>query len=77
MQLGNFGDSQSVGEGVLELGIDYGLGYRVYFGRDGSDVVILLIGGDKRTQTKDIRIAKDYWADYKVRKKEETDGTNN
>ena len=77
VQLGNFGDTKAVGEGVLELRIDYGPGYRVYLGRDGSAVVILLLGGDKRTQSKDIDTAKKYWADYKARKTEETDGTNN
>jgi len=77
VQLGNFGDTKAVGEGVIELRIDYGPGYRVYLGRDGSAVVILLLGGDKRTQSKDIDTAKKYWADYKARKTEETDGTNN
>ena len=77
VQLGNFGDTKAVGGGVLELRIDYGPGYRVYFGRDGSDVVILLIGGDKRTQSKDIGAAIDYWADYKARKTKETNGINN
>ncbi len=71
VQLGNFGDTKGVGEGVLELRIDYGPGYRVYLGRDGSAVVILLLGGDKRTQSKDIDTAKKYWADYKARKTEE------
>ncbi|WP_231936153.1 type II toxin-antitoxin system RelE/ParE family toxin [Bythopirellula polymerisocia] len=74
--LGNFGDCKSVGDGVLELRIDYGPGYRFYLGRDGDEVVILLIGGDKQSQTKDISLAKDYWADYKVRKQEETNGAN-
>ena len=76
VQLGNFGDSKTVGEGVLELRIDYGPGYRVYFGRDGDQVVLLLMGGDKRTQSKDIATAKEYWADYKARKQEETNGTH-
>lgn len=76
VQLGNFGDTKAVGDGVLELRIDYGPGYRVYFGRDGSEVVILLVGGDKRTQSKDINTAKKYWADYKARKKEDSNGTN-
>ena len=71
LRLGNFGDSKSVGEGVLELRIDHGPGYRIYFGRDGSDVVILLLGGDKRSQSKDIETARVYWADYKVRRVEE------
>ena len=77
VQLGNFGDTKAVGEGVLELRIDYGPGYRVYLGRDGSSVVILLLGGDKRTQSKDIDTAKRYWADYKIRKTEESSGTHN
>ena len=68
--LGNFGDCKTVGNGVLELRIDYGPGYRVYFGRDGSEVVILLSGGDKSTQPKDIATAKDYWADYKSREED-------
>jgi len=74
VESGNFGDSKTVGEGVVELRIDYGPGYRVYFGRDGNKAVILLIGGDKGTQTKDIATAKNYWKDYKARKKEEQDG---
>ena len=54
---GNPGDVKAVGEGVSELRIDYGPGYRVYFKRQGQKVVILLAGGDKRTQTKDIKTA--------------------
>jgi putative addiction module killer protein len=76
VQLGNFGDAKAVGEGVLELRIDYGPGYRVYLGRDGSAIVILLLGGDKRAQSKDIDTAKRYWADYQARKTEESNGTN-
>lgn len=56
---GNPGDVRSVGEGVMELRIDYGPGYRVYFKRRGRQVAILLAGGDKSTQTGDIRIALD------------------
>ena len=70
VELGNFGDAKGVGDGVLELRIDYGPGYRVYLGRDGYQVVVLLLGGDKRKQSKDITQAKDYWADYKARKPE-------
>ncbi|HWE85448.1 MAG TPA: type II toxin-antitoxin system RelE/ParE family toxin [Terracidiphilus sp.] len=58
LSLGNFGDSKSVGSGVSELRIDYGPGYRVYFGRIGSSVVLLLAGGTKKTQQKDIEGAK-------------------
>jgi putative addiction module killer protein len=54
---GNPGDVQPVGEGVSELRIDYGPGYRVYFKKIGSEVLILLAGGDKRTQDADIKIA--------------------
>jgi len=67
--LGNFGDCEPVGDGVHELRIDYGPGYRVYFGNDGRRLVILLCGGTKRQQGKDIKKAKKYWEDYKLRKK--------
>ena len=56
---GNFGDAKSVGGAVSELRIDHGPGYRVYFTRRGKAVVILLCGGDKRTQSKDIRKAQE------------------
>ena len=55
---GNFGDIEPVGDGVSELRIDYGPGYRVYFTRRGRVVIVILCGGDKRTQTKDIKRAK-------------------
>jgi putative addiction module killer protein len=64
MRLGNFGDSKAVGGGVEELRIDFGPGYRVYFGRDGESVVILLCGGSKQTQSKDIHTAQALWKDY-------------
>lgn len=57
LSLGNPGDVKPVGEGVSELRIDYGPGYRVYFFQRGREVVILLAGGDKRTQQKDIQAA--------------------
>ena len=59
LQLGLLGDVKPVGEGVLELRIDYGPGYRVYFVHRGHEMVILLAGGDKSTQEKDIKIALD------------------
>lgn len=65
--LGNFGDCEPVGEGVHELRIAYGPGYRIYFGNDGKQLVILLCGGTKRQQGKDIKKAKEYWEDYKAR----------
>lgn len=62
---GNLGDCKPVGDGVNELRIDFGPGYRVYFAEDGPTVILLLCGGDKGTQTRDIKIAKEYWKDYK------------
>ena len=64
IRLGNFGDCKAVGEGVEELRIDFGPGYRVYFGRQSALVVILLCGGSKKTQAKDIANAKKYWKEY-------------
>lgn len=65
VRLGNLGHCRSVGNGVQELKIDYGPGYRVYFGQDGQSLIILLCGGDKSTQKRDIRSATAYWAAYK------------
>ncbi len=62
--LGNLGNYRSVAEGVCELKIDYGSGYRVYFGQVGLTIVLLLCGGDKSTQEQDIIKAKEYWRDY-------------
>jgi putative addiction module killer protein len=64
VELGNLGDHHGVGEGVYELRIDFGPGYRVYFGEDGKRLVVLLIGGTKKTQRRDIETAKRYWSDY-------------
>jgi len=69
LRLGSLGDVKPIGEGVLELRVDHGPGYRVYFGQDGPLVVILLCGGDKRTQATDIRSAKAFWAQYKQEQK--------
>jgi putative addiction module killer protein len=65
LEQGNFGDSKPVGQGVLELRIDVGPGYRVYFGEDGPVIILLLIGGDKSTQAKDIKTAKRHWLQYR------------
>ncbi|MEG4812702.1 type II toxin-antitoxin system RelE/ParE family toxin [Microcoleus sp. F8-D3] len=62
---GNLGDCRSVGEGVSELKIDFCPGYRVYFGQVGAIIVLLLCGGDKSTQDRDIRTAKKYWEEYR------------
>ena len=67
LRLGNLGDWAAVGEGVGELRIHYGQGYRVYFGQIGSTLVILLCGGSKGTQAEDIRTARAYWQDFKRR----------
>jgi len=67
LEAGLFGDCESVGDGVFELREHLGAGYRVYFGRHGHTVVILLCAGSKKTQTADIRAAKAYWADWKRR----------
>ena len=61
---GLFGDCESVGVGVFELKIDVGPGYRIYYGRDGRSIVILLRAGDKRSQSSDIRIAQALWKEY-------------
>lgn len=65
---GNASNIDSVGEGVHELKMDFGPGYRVYFGND-DPLVILLAGGDKSSQSRDIKKAKEYWNDYKKSKK--------
>ncbi len=67
LSVGNFGDCKPVGEGVLELRIDIGAGYRLYCARHGQQLVILLCGGDKRTQDADIQRAKTYWTDWQRR----------
>jgi putative addiction module killer protein len=64
IRLGNFGDCKPVGGGVEGLRVDFGPGYRIYYGREGSWVVILLCGGDKRTQAKDILAAQTHWKEY-------------
>jgi len=67
VSLGNFGECRSVGGGLHELVIDYGPGYRVYFGEVGDRIVLLLTGGSKGTQQRDIDQAKAYWADFRSR----------
>lgn len=71
MGQGNFSSVKGVGGGVLESRIDTGPGYRIYFGKDGDAIVILLAGGTKRRQQGDIADAHARWADYKRRNQEE------
>jgi putative addiction module killer protein len=68
---GNLSNVKAVGNGVLEYKIDFGPGYRLYFGRDGEQLIILLAGGTKKRQQGDIRLAKANWEDYWNRKAEE------
>ena len=70
--LGNFGDFRSVGGGVQELRIPIGRGIRVYFGRLNEMVVILLCGGDKHSQRRDIQRAQSYWKEYRSRPHDQT-----
>ena len=65
MANGNFGDHRSVGVGVFELRFHFGAGYRIYFAEVGNAIVLLLCGGDKASQTRDIERAKEYWSQYK------------
>ena len=69
--LGNWSNVKGVGAGVYERVIDFGPGYRIYFGKDGDKVVILLAGGTKKRQDTDVTNAKERWQDYKQRKKSE------
>ncbi len=68
MELGNLSNTRTVGAGVLEYWIDFGPGYRVYFGRDGEALIVLLGGGTKTRQQRDIDSARKLWAEYRRRK---------
>jgi putative addiction module killer protein len=68
---GNFSNVEPAGGGVSELKIDWGPGYRIYFGKDGEALVILLGGGIKKRQSSDIEIARGHWTEYKRRKRRE------
>jgi putative addiction module killer protein len=69
LSLGNMSEVKSVGGGVLERRLDFGPGYRLYFGRDGEALIILLVGGTKSRQQRDIVTAQAFWEDYKRRKR--------
>ncbi len=75
LRLGLFGDAKPVGGGVHELRVDIGPGYRVYYARSGKEIILLLCGGDKRTQDADIIKAKEYWNDYKKQRNNDTEET--
>ncbi len=64
LEVGNPGDHRHVGEGVFELRLQFGSGYRIYYGEDGPVIVILLLGGDKSTQSRDIKKAISFWKSY-------------
>jgi putative addiction module killer protein len=70
MEQGNLSNTKSVGAGVFEARIDFGPGYRVYFGKEGDTVVILLGGGTKKRQQHDVESAKRLWREYKNRKRQ-------
>ncbi|MBF0458266.1 MAG: type II toxin-antitoxin system RelE/ParE family toxin [Nitrospirae bacterium] len=65
LSLGNFNDCKSIGNGLHEIKIDYGPGYRVYFGHGEPNSIVLLYGGDKDSQISDIKKAMEYWNDYR------------
>ena len=68
LEVGNPGDHKHVGEGVFELRLQFGPGYRIYYGEDGPVIVILLMGGDKGSQQSDIKKALSLWRNYKEAK---------
>ncbi len=72
IELGNLSNAKGVGAGVSEYRLDFGPGYRVYFGKDGDTLIILLGGGTKKRQQNDIETAQDLWREYKQRKRQET-----
>ena len=75
IELGNFGDHSGVGKGVFELRLHFGPGYRIYFGRDGDTLVVLLAAGMKRRQRQDIRDAQALWNEYKEEQRRATKGS--
>jgi putative addiction module killer protein len=65
VRLGNLGDWKPISDGICELRLSFGAGYRIYFGKIGAQVILLLVGGDKKTQKKDIQKAIAYWKTFK------------
>jgi putative addiction module killer protein len=72
MEQGNLSNAKGMGAGVSQYRLDFGPGYRVYFGKDADTLIILLGGGTKKRQSKDIEAAQDLWREYKQRKRQET-----
>lgn len=74
VEQGNYGDCKGLSgqDGLLELRFDFGPGYRMYLAEDGNTLVVLLVGGDKKTQKKDVTRATEYWIDYKENQRYET-----
>jgi len=70
VRLGNLGNNKFLGKGVYELKIDYGHGYRIYYGQAGKEIILLLLGGEKKRQQSDIKQAQKYWTDYRRRENE-------
>ncbi len=68
MELGNYGNYKNLGDGIFELRLDFNSGYRVYFSEVGKEIILLLRGGGKSTQTKDIKLAKQYLKELGGRK---------
>ena len=67
LRLGNTGDYKSLGDGIYELRIHYGPGYRIYYGKEANKIILLLCGGNKASQRQDVNLAKQYWKDYRRR----------
>ena len=70
VKMENFGNFKPLGQGLAELKIHYGPGFRVYYGQSGKKIILLLTGGDKSSQQKDIKKAREYWEDYRRRENE-------
>ena len=71
LEQGNLSNAKGVGGGVLECRIDFGPGYRIYFGKEGDTLIVLLGGGAKKSQQQDIETARELWREYKRRKRQE------
>ena len=63
-EMGNLGDHKALDDGVWEARLAFGPGYRIYFGKDGRSIIVLLLGGDKASQSRDIRRSRRFWKDY-------------